>query len=416
MTAGSDKGELGRRAEAMLEELAAISAEPDRLVRMFLTPEHRRAADLVAQWMRELGLDVFEDHIGNVRGRIGNPPYLVLGSHIDTVIDAGRYDGPLGVVAPILAVDTLQRKKLLPQFGIELVAFGDEEGSRFHSTLPSSAALAGCFDPAHFELLDPDGINFADALRSYGKDPNRVAEAAILVGEAAAFVEVHIEQGPVLEAEEQPLGVVTAIVGQTRLQITLTGEAGHAGTIPMHLRRDAFAGAAEIALMVEKLAQDFAGYKLVATVGKMDVRPGAANIVPGFARFTLDLRAESDAARTEAIDRFEREAVSIANRRNLGIAIDPIHRIATTPCDAALQEQLTRAAAALGTKPVKIPSGAGHDGLMMSKLCPMAMLFVRCKGGISHNPAEYASPADMGLAVAALVKFIEEFKPPRKAG
>jgi allantoate deiminase len=296
------------------------------------------------------------------------------------------------------------------------VAFGDEEGSRFHSTLPSSAALAGCFDPAHFELLDQDGINFADALRSYGKDPDRVAEAAILVGEAAAFVEVHIEQGPVLEAEEQPLGVVTAIVGQTRLQITLTGEAGHAGTIPMHLRRDAFSGAAEIALMVEKLAQDFAGYKLVATVGKMDVRPGAANIVPGFARFTLDLRAESDAARNEAIDRFEREAVSIANRRNLGIAIDPIHRIATTPCDAALQEQLAQAAAALGAKPVKIPSGAGHDGLMMSKLCPMAMLFVRCKGGISHNPAEYASPADMGLAVAALVKFIEEFKPPRKAG
>jgi allantoate deiminase len=416
MTASLDTAELGRRAEAMLEELAAISAEPDRLVRLFLTPEHRRAADLVAQWMRELGLEVFEDHIGNVRGQIGKPPYLVLGSHIDTVIDAGRYDGPLGVVAPILAVDTLQRRKLLPDYGIKLVAFGDEEGSRFHSTLPSSAALAGCFDPAHFDLLDPLGVNFADALKTYGKDPARVAEAAILVGDAAAFVEVHIEQGPVLEAEVQPLGVVTAIVGQTRLQITLTGEAGHAGTVPMNLRRDAFAGAAEIALMVEKLARDFASDKMVATVGKMDVRPGAANIIPGVARFTLDLRTESDKARKEAVDRFEREAVSIANRRNLGIAIDPIHRIETTPCDASLQQQLAQAVIALGAKPIKIPSGAGHDGLMMSKLCPIAMLFVRCKGGVSHNPAEYASPDDMGIAIAALVKFIEQFKPARAAG
>lgn len=416
MTAALDTAELGRRAEAMLEELAAISAEPDRLVRLFLTPEHRRAADLVAQWMRELGLEVFEDHIGNVRGRIGKPPYLVLGSHIDTVIDAGRYDGPLGVVAPILAVDTLRRKKLLPDYGIELVAFGDEEGSRFHSTLPSSAALAGCFDPAHFDLLDPLGINFADALKVYGKDPGRVNEAAILVGDAAAFVEVHIEQGPVLEAEVQPLGVVTAIVGQTRLQITLTGEAGHAGTVPMNLRRDAFAGAAEIALMVERLAGDFAADRMVATVGKMDVRPGAANIVPGFARFTLDLRTESDKARNEAIDRFEREAVSIANRRNLGIAIDPIHRIETTPCDASLQQQLAEVVTALGAKPLKIPSGAGHDGLMMSKLCPIAMLFVRCRGGVSHNPAEYASPSDMGIAIAALVRFIEQFKPARAAG
>jgi allantoate deiminase len=265
-------------------------------------------------------------------------------------------------------------------------------------------------------LLDAQGINFADALRTYGKDPARIADAAIPAGDAAAFLEVHIEQGPVLEAEKQPLGVVTAIVGQTRLQITLTGEAGHAGTVPMNLRRDAFAGAAETALMVEKLAQEFVADKMVATVGKVDVLPGAANIIPGVARFTLDLRTESDKARNAAIDRFEREVASIANRRNLGIAIDPIHRIDTTPCNADLLQQLAQAVTVVGAKPVKIPSGAGHDGLMMSELCPIAMLFVRCKGGISHNPAEYASPNDMGIAIAALVKFIEQFKPARAAG
>jgi allantoate deiminase len=406
-----DPSELGRRAEAMLEELAAISAEPDRLVRLFLSPEHRRAADLVAQWMREIGLDVFEDAIGNVRGRLGKPPYLVLGSHIDTVIDAGRYDGPLGVVVPILAVDTLQRRKTPPAAGIELVAFGDEEGSRFHSTLPSSAALAGHFDPKHWDLRDLDGVTFREALRAYGENPDKVHEVAIPRGEAAAYVEVHIEQGPVLEAEGEPLGVVSAIVGQTRLQATVTGEAGHAGTVPMTLRRDALAGTAEMTLLAEKIAHDFAGDGMVATVGRLEARPGAANIIAGVTRFTLDLRTASDAARHAAVERFERQAAEIARRRGLGFAIEPIHRIATTPCDAAIQDRLAAAVQAVGARPLRLPSGAGHDGLMMAKLCPIGMLFVRCKGGVSHNPAEYASPADVGTAVAALLHFIEHFKP-----
>ena len=406
-----DPADLGRRAEAMLEELAAISVEPDRLVRLFLSPEHRRAADLVAQWMREIGLEVFEDEIGNVRGRIGKPPYLILGSHIDTVIDAGRYDGPLGVVAPILAVDALRRLNSLPPIGIELVAFGDEEGSRFHSTLPSSAAMAGHFDPRHFELTDSEGVSFTNALRTYGKDPARIASAAVPPGEAAAFVEIHIEQGPVLEAEDQPLAVVTAIVGQTRLQATVAGVAGHAGTVPMRLRNDALAGAAEMILLAERIAGEYAEHGMVATVGRIEARPGATNIISGVVRFTLDLRTASDAARDSAITRFEAEAHAIAERRKLGLAIDPIHRIATTPADAAIQDQLANAITAVGARPLKLASGAGHDGLMMSKLCPIGMLFVRCKAGVSHNPVEYASPADMGMAVAALVRFIQQFKP-----
>lgn len=406
---------LGRRCEAMLEELAAISAEPDRLVRLYLSPEYRRAADLIKQWMKEAGLDVFEDELGNVRGRIGKPPYLILGSHFDTVIDAGRYDGPLGVVAPILAVDAFARAGIQPPCGIEVVAFGDEEGSRFPSTLSTSAGVAGKFDPKQLELQDKDGITFADAMRTYGKDPAKVGAAAIPHKDAAAYLEMHIEQGPVLEAEEQALGVVTAISGQTRLQMTLTGEAGHAGTVPMQLRKDALAGAAEIALVAEKIAQQFSKDSMVATVGKMEVSPGAVNIIPGVVRFTLDLRSANDESRNKAIGRFEHEARGIAERRHLGFASDVIHRIATTPCDERMQSRLADAIKAVGGKPLPLTSGAGHDGIMMSHACPVVMLFVRCRGGVSHNPAEYASPADMGLGIAAFIRFIEKFKPDLKS-
>jgi allantoate deiminase len=406
---------LGRRCEAMLEELAVISAEPERLVRLYLTPEYRRAADLIAQWMKEAGLEVFEDELGNVRGRIGKPPYLILGSHFDTVLDAGRYDGPLGVVAPILAVDAFTRAGTPPPCGIEVVAFGDEEGSRFPSTLSTSAVVAGKFDPKQLELKDKDGVTFADALKVYGKDPAKVSTASLKKGEAAAYLEMHIEQGPVLEAEGEPLGVVTAIAGQTRLQMTLTGEAGHAGTVPMNLRKDALAGAAEVALIAEKIAQQFSKDSMVATVGTMEVRPGAVNIIPGVVRFTLDLRSANDESRTKAIGRFEHEARGVAERRHLGFASDVIHRIATTPCDERMQARLADAIKAVGGKPLNLTSGAGHDGIMMAHACPIVMLFVRCRGGVSHNPAEYASPGDMGLGIAAFIRFIEQFKPDLKS-
>jgi allantoate deiminase len=401
-----DPASLGRRAEAMLEELAAISADPDRLVRLFLTPEHRRAANLVAQWMQEAGLEVSEDALGTVRGRIGQGKRLLLGSHIETVIDAGKYDGPLGVVAPILAVDTLMRAGArLP--AIEVLAFGDEEGSRFPSTLSTSAAAAGAFDQKQLELKDTNDVSYAGALRAYGKNPDEITRAAIPRAEAAAYVELHIEQGPVLEAKNEPLGVVTAIVGQTRLAVTVTGEAGHAGTVPMNLRRDALAGAAEIALVAERIGREG---DLVATVGQFEPYPGAMNIIPGRVRMSLDLRAAVDEARRAAVRRFEDEVRIIAKRRHLGIEIDLIHELATTPCDAKLQSQLAAAIEATGGKPERLPSGAAHDGVMMAKLCPFAMLFIRCKGGVSHNPAEYAAPEDIGFAIAALVRFIERFE------
>jgi allantoate deiminase len=402
-----DAMELGRRAEAMHKELARISAEPDRLVRFFLTPEHRRAADLVARWMGEAELTVSEDAVGNVRGRIGEGPRLLLGSHLDSVIDAGIYDGPLGVIAPILAVDAFKRAGVVPPSGIEVIAVGDEEASRFPSTLSTSAALAGAFEESTLSLKDGDGVTYAQALRAYGKDPAKIASAAIPPGDVAAYLEVHIEQGPVLEAKNQPLGVVTAIVGQTRLAITLTGTAGHAGTVPMKLRRDALAGAAEIALMVERMASTTDG--MVATVGSLAISPGAVNIIPGKVHFTLDLRTASDERRQSGVREFDRQARAIAARRGLVIDIATTHGIPTVPCDPRLQNDLAAAIQAVGGKDVRLASGAGHDGMMFAKICPIVMLFVRCKGGVSHNPAEYASPHDISLAVAALVRFIESF-------
>jgi len=401
---------LGARAEAMVNALGTISTEPDRLVRLFLTPEHRRAADRVANWMREAGLEVSEDALGTVRGRLDGPKRLLIGSHIDTVIDAGKYDGPFGVIAGILAAEHFIRagKRLL--FGIDVLAFGDEEGSRFPATLSSSAACAGLPRTEALELADRNGVTLADAVKAYGKSPDDIPHAAYKSGEAGAYVEVHIEQGPVLETRGQPLGVVTAIIGQTYLNIEFLGEAGHAGTVPMMLRRDALAGAAEAMLLGERLARDTKG-EVVATVGRMTVAPGASNVIPGNVVTIFDIRSGSEAARAKLADALKSGAREIAERRHLGLTITSTREVPTTPCHQAIQDSFAEAVRALGAEPLRLGSGAGHDGQAMAKLCPIGMLFVRCRGGISHNPMEYASPRDLGLAVAALIGFIERFDP-----
>lgn len=416
----SDIEALGRRAESMIFEMAKISAEPNRLIRLYLSPEHRRAADLTAKWMREVGLDVSEDALGTVRGQWRGPGVpdraniqkrLYIGSHLDSVIDAGKYDGPLGVIAGILAVDYIARSgKRLP-FAIDVLAFGDEEGSRFPSKLSTSAACAGKFEDSTLALVDQDGVSYREALNAYGKDARDISAAALPREESAAYVEVHIEQGPILESENEPLGVVTGIAGMTRLKVTVTGEAGHAGTVPMTRRHDALLAAAEMALAVEGIAKDYAQDNMVTTVGRLDVAPGAVNIIPGRVVFTVDLRTMNDAARHAAVARFDSEARRIAAARGASVNVDPFVDEPATPCDPAVREGLAGAITALGYRPLAMPSGAGHDAQMMARLCPSAMLFVRCKDGISHNPAEYTSPRDMGLAVAAVINFIENFKP-----
>ena len=401
---------LGARAETMVNSLGTVSAEPDRLVRLFLTPEHRRAADRVADWMRAAGLTVSEDALGTVRGRRdgAGKKRLLIGSHIDTVINAGMYDGPFGVIAGILAAEHFRETRL--PFGIDVLAFGDEEGSRFPATLSSSSACAGIFRPENLQLADRNGVTLADAIRAYGKSPDDIPAAAYRRDEAAAYVEVHIEQGPVLEARKQPLGVVTAIIGQTYLNVEFLGEAGHAGTVPMLLRRDALAGAAEAMLLGETLARETRG-EVVATVGRIAVAPGATNVIPANVVAIFDIRSGSEAARAKLTETLKAGIREIAERRHLGLTITSPREVATTPCDAQVQDRFADAIRALGADPLRLGSGAGHDGQAMAQLCPIGMLFVRCRGGVSHNPMEYANPQDLGLAVAALIGFIERFDP-----
>jgi len=276
--------------------------------------------------------------------------------------------------------------------------------------MASSSACAGVFDQSTLSLADATGVTLASALRAYGKSPHDIAAAAYRPQDAAAYVEVHIEQGPVLESKGEPLGVVTGIVGQTRLLVTVNGEAGHAGTVPMHLRRDAYAGAAEMALALEKIVRAHRDDAMVGTVGRIEVKPGAVNIIPSQAVFTVDLRSLTDRTRKFAAERFEDEARRITTQRGLTYTVETFHEIATAECAPVLQDLLAQSISELGHNPIRLPSGAGHDAQVMAGLCPSAMLFVRCRGGISHNPAEFASVSDMGLAIAALIRFIERFQ------
>ena len=402
---------LGERADTMIRTLASISAEPNRLIRTYLSPEHRAANDLIGKWMRAGGLSVSEDALGTLRGSFAGTGErrLLIGSHIDTVIESGMFDGPFGVIAGILAAEYFALAKCPLSFGIDVLAFGDEEGVRFPATLASSMACAGQFDVERLQMTDRDGVSLREAIERFGHKVADIPKAAYRRDQAAAYVEVHIEQGPVLEVRNQPLGVVTAIAGQTYLNVEFLGEAGHAGTVPMMLRRDALAGAAEVILLAERLARNTNG-EVVATVGHLRVPAAAANVIAGSAALIVDVRSGSDAARHRFVETFRADIRALADRRHLGLLITETRNVATTPCDPALQAAMAEAIVANGGEPVRLASGAGHDGTAMAKLCPIAMMFVRCRGGISHKPAEYASPADMGLAVAALIRFIETVK------
>ncbi len=410
MTAAVD---LAARAGRMLEALAAISDEEGRLTRLYLSPAHRRAADLVAAWMAAAGLDVAIDALGTVRGSLppGRPGplanrRLLVGSHIDTVVDAGRYDGALGVVAGILAVEEIAARGERLPFGLDVLAFGDEEGVRFPTTLLSSSAVAGPLPAGALEAADPAGVTVAEALRAFGCDPALAPAAAYAPGNVLGYLEVHIEQGPVLEREGLPLGIVTSIAGQSRFLVEAAGEAGHAGTVPMGLRRDALAAAAEMVLAVEEIGRAGAAHELVATVGRLHVEPGAVNVIPARVAFTLDVRAASDPPRLDAIEAIRARLQAIAARRGVAVSIERYHDTPTTPAAPAMVAAVEAGVAAVGAPLRRLTSGAGHDGHAMHALTGIGMLFVRCRGGISHNPNEHAEAADIALAVEALVAAI----------
>lgn len=405
MDEGGDGRTAAARVMARLAELARHSAEPDALTRLYLTPEHEAAATAVAGWMREAGLAVTGDAVGTVLGRRpGSEPgarTLILGSHIDTIRNAGRFDGTLGVVVAIEALASLQRQGIALPFAVEVAAFGDEEGVRFPHTLAGSRALAGTFDPAALDGVDADGVTLAEALHRSGRDPGAIAALARRPEAVLGYLEVHIEQGPVLEHKDLPVGVVTAIAGASRLRVDVGGTAGHAGTVPMALRRDALAAAAEMIGHVEAVA--LADPAIVATVGQIEARPGAVNVIPGAVRFTVDLRSPDDGARRDALSRLETDLAACAARRGVTLAITPFYDVAAAPCAPAFQAAFARAVARQGLRVHHLPSGAGHDGLAMASLCPIGMLFVRCAGGISHNPAESITEADAGVAVRVLI-------------
>jgi allantoate deiminase len=392
--------------------LARHSELPGGLTRVFLSPEGVAASADVLGWMRDAGMQAQVDALGNVSGRYEaarpGAPCVMLGSHLDTVRDAGRYDGMLGVVTAIECVDSLHRQKLRPPFAIEVVAFGDEEGVRFGTTLLGSRAVAGILDPAVLETRDAQGLSIADALRAAGLDPAGLPAVARRKGDVLAYVELHIEQGPVLEAEGLALGVVTAINGFSRLRVTLSGTAGHAGTVPMHLRRDALAGAAECVLAVERIAN--AQREIVGTVGRLEAKPGAINVIPGEVMFTIDFRAPQDPLREAAVAESVEAVQRVAGERKLQAKVEPLQSMGVTPCAGWVMAQLDAAVAAQGVRVRRLPSGAGHDGMALKAIADIGMLFVRCRDGISHNPAESITADDAAAGARALLHFLTHFK------
>jgi allantoate deiminase len=395
-------------ADRVLERcgaLAAISDEPERLTRLFGGEAMRRAHEQVGAWMRAAGLSVRMDAAGNLIGRREGSapgiPTLVLGSHLDTVADAGAFDGALGVLVALAAVERCAR---LP-YAVEVVAFSDEEGVRFGTAYLGSRAFAGTFPAELLELPDAFGVTMADALRAFGGDPDGLAGAARTGEPLIGYVEVHIEQGPVLEARGGPVGVVSAIAGATRAEARFAGRAGHAGTVPMAGRRDALTGAAEWALAVEATGRATPG--LVATVGALQVEPGAPNVVPGAAAATLDVRHAEDAVREHAVAALRRSAEAIAEARELELTWTTRLETPAVAADERLSALLGDAVAAAGYPLVTLPSGAGHDAVALADLTGIAMLFVRCAGGVSHHPDESVERADVAAAIDVLCGLLE---------
>jgi allantoate deiminase len=378
------------------DRLAACSEEPGRLTRRFATPALAEAGDLVLGWMRDAGMTARRDAIGNVIGR-WEPPRgapartLLLGSHLDTVRDAGRYDGMLGVLVALACVERLRDAP----FAVEVLGFADEEGVRYGTAYLGSSVVAGAFDPEALARRDADAVAMADAIAAFGGDPAALDGARRDRGDLLGYVEVHIEQGPVLEAEDLPVGVVTGIAGQTRAEVAFTGVAGHAGTVPMALRRDALAGAAELVTAAEARATD----GLVATVGELTVEPGASNVIPGRVALSLDVRHLDDATRAAAVADLRERAEGIAATRELELEWTAVQATEAVACSPALTAELEAAVADAGVRLARLPSGAGHDAAVMSRLCEVAMLFVRCAGGISHNPAEAVAAEDVAVAI-----------------
>jgi allantoate deiminase len=379
-------------------KLASFTEDASGTRRTFLSPPMRDCHQEITRWMERLGARVRVDAAGNLRGVYPgaqpNAPRLLIGSHLDTVPNAGAYDGMLGVVLAVALLEELQGRRL--PFGIEVVGFSEEEGVRFGTPFIGSRALVGRLDQELLDSRDAQSISVRKAIENFGLNPAEMGQAE-LENDARGYLEFHIEQGPVLEQLNQPLAAVEAIAGQSRVEFTFCGRANHAGTTPMHLRRDAVACAAEWIGVVERLAKGVSD--LVATVGKIEAKPGAVNVIAAEARLTLDVRHSSDEVRTGAVEELIREAREIAGRRGLSVREKPLLNQRAVAMDSFLVGEIERAMIKTGCKPHRMVSGAGHDAMILAEKVPAAMIFLRSPGGISHDPAESVAVADVEKAI-----------------
>jgi allantoate deiminase len=398
-----------RKIMQRIVALGKITDEPGRITRTFASLAMQRANQLVALWMREAGMQTRVDAIGNLIGHYAGErsgaKILLLGSHLDTVRDAGKFDGPLGVILGIACVEELQRKKIRLPFAVEIAGFADEEGVRFQTVYLGSKVLAGCFEARDLKRKDGNGISLAAAVRKFGGDPARLKSARLNPGHLLGYLEAHIEQGPVLEKNNLAVGIVTAIAGQTRAKVAFTGQAGHAGTTPMNLRQDALCAAAEFILAAENLARKTPG--LVVTVGQITAGPGASNVIPGEVNLTLDVRHQKDSVRRKAGAALEKIAGQIAAAREGRSGWQTVQQTGSVACSPRLSSLLAHCVKKHQRRAVNLISGAGHDAVIMGGITPAAMLFIRCKNGISHHPDESVRLEDVSVALAVMNDFIQ---------
>jgi len=394
-----------KRALKRCDELAKISQHKNKITRLYLTPEHKKANKKVAQWMQMSGMKTWQDKVGNqcgrIEGRDKTVPALLLGSHLDTVPNAGRYDGILGVLLAIELVDLITKTNIELRRSIEVIGFCDEEGVRFGKALIGSLSVAGCWQDSWLALTDRDEITLKEAMLDFGLYPKEAVQAKRDSTEFDEYWEVHIEQGPVLEAEQLPVGIVTGIAGARRGLMEITGRSGHSGTTPMRLRRDALCCASEITLAIEHLALTQAT-DAVATVGKLSVKPGAVNVTPGNVCLSLDVRASDDCVRDEMIKNILAKASSIAKKRNTSVSIQWEHSAPAVLCADTIQQRFALAASKTIDKCRFLPSGAGHDAMAIAEICPVGMLFIRSPEGLSHHPDEAVIETDVFDALNTL--------------
>jgi allantoate deiminase len=401
--------ELGARAYARFDELATFSDEPQWLTRAYGTPALRAAQERVAGWMQAAGMATWRDAVGNLSGRYEGTdpaaPMLVYGGHLDTVRNAGKYDGTLGVLAGLAVVEHLAAEGKRYPFAIQVVAFADEESYRFPTMYLGSSVWTGRFDADLLDGEDATGVRLADAVEGFGGGLAALRDTLPEPATMRAFVELHIEQGPVLEAADLPIGIVSAIAGASRFVVDVPGVAGHAGTVPMSHRRDALVTAAECVLAINRIGQETEG--LVATVGSLDVEPNAKNVIPGRVTFSIDTRHADDRARKSAVARIMAAIAEIGEGRGSEITVTPIPGAEATPMDAGITAIWEDIFAAEGIAPTFLASGAGHDAVTVSAIAPVSMLFLRCRGGVSHHPDEFITADDTTVGIRMLAALAE---------